>query len=159
MNEATAPATDAQLLIATCRVGSALFGIDTARVQEVVRAGEITRVHRSPACIRGVMNLRGRIVTVVDLGARLELGRADPGADSRIFIVDWETESVGLLVDCVEDVVTVARRDLVAPPENVRGVHSALLQGVCQPNGTPVALLDVDAVLRDVRPSGAVART
>ena len=76
------------LLIATFEVAGTLCGIDAMKVQEVVRVGEVTPVHHVPKQIVGVINLRGKIVTVIDLGVALEIGQLATGASSRIFIVE-----------------------------------------------------------------------
>ncbi len=63
------------LLVSVFRLGDAMFGIPAAQIQEVVQMGSVTPVHHAPPCIVGIRNLRGRIVTVIDLGMRLEYGR------------------------------------------------------------------------------------
>jgi purine-binding chemotaxis protein CheW len=93
------------------------------------------------------MNLRGRIVTVIDLGVKLELDRTERGADSRIFIVDWQGEQVGLLVDRVAEAIVVDQADLKSAPENVRNRQSRQFKGVFQVAGRLAALLDMAAVL------------
>src|SRR5215831_15099468 len=93
---------DETLLVSVFQLGNAMFGIPAAQIQEVVQMGSITPVHHAPSCIVGIRNLRGRIVTVIDLGTRLDLGEAERGPESRILIVDSEGELVGLLVDRVD---------------------------------------------------------
>jgi len=136
-----------QMLVSTFFLGDAAFGLDTAQVQEVVRVGDITPVHHAPGFVLGVMNLRGRIATVIDLGVKLDLARTEINSDSRIFIVEWEDEQIGLLVDRVADAVTVDRVDIKPAPENVRGVQGRQFMGVCYVDGGLIALLDLTAVL------------
>ncbi|MHC1744394.1 MAG: chemotaxis protein CheW [Syntrophobacteraceae bacterium] len=136
-----------QMLVSTFFLGDAAFGIDTEQVQEVVRVGDITAVHHAPQYVLGVMNLRGRIATVIDLGIKLDLAQTGIGPDSRIFIVEWEGEQVGLLVDRVADAIAVDRTDLKPPPENVRSLQGHQFKGVCSVEGRLVALLDMAAVL------------
>ena len=136
------------LLVATFALGDALFGIGAAQVQEVVRVGDITPVHHGPPYVAGIRNLRGRIVTVIDLAVRLDLGTVDTGADSRILIVDWQGEPIGLLVDSVADTISVNTSDLIPPPPNLHGVQSDNLRGVCRSGERLVALLDPASVLR-----------
>lgn len=136
-----------QMLVSTFFLGEAAFGLDTSQVQEVVRVGDITPVHQAPDFVLGVMNLRGRIATVIDLGVKLQINRSDVGEYSRIFIVEWEGEQIGLLVDRVADAISVDRADLKAPPENVRGVQGRQLKGVFQLEERLFALLDMEAVL------------
>lgn len=139
--------SDQQILVSIFFLGNAAFALDTAQIQEVVRVGDITPVHHAPEFVLGVMNLRGRIATVIDLGRKLELNPVEPDADSRIFIVDWQGEQVGLMVDRVSDAISIDRSDLKPPPENVRGMHGRQFQGVLQVGDRLVTLLDMALVL------------
>ena len=147
MVEHDATIDEQQILISTFFLGDAAFGLDTAQVQEVVRVGDITPVHHAPGFVVGVMNLRGRISTVIDLSIKLELDKARTGVDNRIFIVDWEGEQMGLLVDRVADAIALDRADLKPAPENVRGIQGRQFKGVFQVEGRLIALLDTAAVL------------
>ena len=136
-------------LVSTFLVGDRYFGINTSLVQEVVRFGEITPVHHSPEFILGVMNLRGRIVTVIDLCRKLS-GKLKEATDrSRIFIVDWRQEYVGLVVDDVGEVVPFERSALFRPPDNLPMIQAEMLQGVFHAGKILVALLNVERILDD----------
>jgi chemotaxis signal transduction protein len=147
MTVATANSSDRQILVITFVVGGALFGMETACVQEVVRLGAITPVHHAIPCVIGVMNLRGHISTVVDLAARLGLGHIDLQSDKRIIIVEWSTERVGLVVDQMQDVLSVDRDSIGPAPENVRSAQSNRMKGVFRSGEHIVAMLDLDKVL------------
>jgi len=139
---------ESSLLIVTFAIGEARFGIDAGRVQEVVQQRAIARVHHAPRFVAGVMNLRGRVITVIDLGEKLELGPASRSEDTRILIIEWKQEFVGLLVDNVEEVVSVERESISKQPGNVHGIQSTLIAGVFQDVRTRLAaLLDVDAIV------------
>jgi purine-binding chemotaxis protein CheW len=144
---ASEQADDGQL-VATFLLGDAAFGIGAAQVQEVVRVGDITPVHHAPPYVVGIRNLRGKIVTVIDLRVRLDLGIVDAGADRRILIVDWQGEPIGLLVDSVAETISVNPADVVPPPPNVHGIQSRNLRGVCRSGERLVALLDPGVVLK-----------
>lgn len=137
-----------KLLAATFLLGQAAFGVDTAQIQEVVRVGDLTPVHRAPDYVVGIRNLRGRIVTVLDLRTRLELGRITTSPDSRVLIVEAQGEPVGLLVDQVADTIEISPADIQPAPSNVNGVQSRHLLGVCRHGTRLVALLDLAAVLQ-----------
>jgi purine-binding chemotaxis protein CheW len=150
VQQASRPEADTEdALVSSFFIGETLFGFDTVTVQEVVRVGNVTPVHHAPPFVRGVMNLRGRIVTVVDLATRLGLGSVAVDDDSRTYIVEWKQEHLGLLVDRTSDVVTFDRGDVKPPPENVRGVSGRMLEGMCQAGGRLVALLNLEAMLDD----------
>jgi purine-binding chemotaxis protein CheW len=144
---AQAAATDRQILVITFVVSGSLFGMETSLVQEVVRLTSITPVHHAASCVIGVMNLRGHISTVIDLSARLGLGQADVGADKRIIIVEWSGERVGLVVDAMQDVLSVDRALIGPAPENVRMAQSNRMTGVFRSGDRIVAMLDLDKVL------------
>lgn len=135
------------LLVAVCKVKDQHFGLAADRVREIIRLPEITPVHSAPPGVVGVMNLRGRIVTVMDLGVKLNLEPLIRTPDSRIFIVEWSGELVGLLTDAVEDVFDMEAEGIKPPPDNVSGVNSTLLWGVCRRGEDLVALIDIDAIL------------
>jgi purine-binding chemotaxis protein CheW len=147
------------LLVATFHLGEAVFGIDAHQVQEAAKVGDITRVHHAPPDVVGIRNLRGRIVTVIDLRPRLHLGRVAASPANRILIVDGQGEPIGLLVDSVADAITTRPEDLAPPPPNLHGVQSRNLRGVCQGSGRLVALLDHTALLQsDERAPRAASR-
>lgn len=141
---------DQNQLVSTFCLGDALYGIDTMKVQEVVRVGDITRVHHAKDYILGIINLRGKIVTIIDLNTKLGMEAAAITPESRILIVGWEGEFVGLLVDRVADVVS-AEKDLIAPPpSNVKGIHGRYFEGVYQTEDDElIAILNVGMVFTD----------
>jgi purine-binding chemotaxis protein CheW len=140
--------TDESQLVATFLLGDAAFGIGTELVQEVVKVGDITPVHHAPPYIIGIRNLRGHIVTVIDLRIRLELGAITLGPESRIIIVDWKDEPIGLLVDSVADTMSIDKNDITPPPPNVHGIQGRNFVGVYRSRERIVALLDLGAVLK-----------
>jgi purine-binding chemotaxis protein CheW len=97
--------------------------------------------------VAGIRNLRGRIITVIDLCVRLGLGAVEIGPESRILIADWKGEPVGLLVDRVEDAVAVEAGGLEPAPPNLHGVQMQKLLGVFPSGERLAALLDLAAVL------------
>jgi purine-binding chemotaxis protein CheW len=140
--------TDDGLLIAGFLLGEAAFGIDAQQVQEVARVGNITPVCYAPPYVVGIRNLRGRIVTVIDLRVRLGMGKVIGAPDNRILIVDWQGEPIGLLVDSVSDTFSTTAAALAPPPPNLHGVQSKNLRGVCRGGDRLVALLDLGVVLQ-----------
>ena len=145
-NEDT-PQNEESMLVSTFVLGDAAFGVYTAKVQEVVRVGSITPVRGAAPCVLGIMNLRGRIATIIDLGLKLGIGAVDEARTNRIFIIDSRSEPIGLLVDSVTEVIEVDRADLEPVPENLAGIQGRQLMGVTQVGGRVTALLNLDAVL------------
>ncbi len=138
-----------QLQMSCFYVGSALCGIDIRVIQEMNKQMEMTRVPGAPAYVLGIMNLRGRIVTIIDLGKKLGLGQSKKTEQSRIIIVNSREENIGLLVDRIADVVTTRWEDVEPTPSNIKGLKGKYFHGVCKSGKELVAILDIDAVLAD----------
>jgi len=136
-----------QLLATTFDLRGALCALDASLVEEVVRRRRTTAVAHAPAYVMGVMNLRGKIVSVIDLGRKLDLGPAVPDEESRVYIVRERSELVGLLVDRAADVVEMDVAALEAPPANVPGVQSRFIRGIGRAGSRLAAVLDASAVL------------
>jgi purine-binding chemotaxis protein CheW len=143
------PETAADLLIATFQLGGddGFFGIDATLIQEVVMVGELTPVRHAPAYVAGIRNLRGKIITVIDLCVRLGLGYVEIGPESRILIADWKGEPVGLLVDRVDDAIALEADGLEPAPPNLHGLQMQKVRGVFRSGERLAALLDLAAVL------------
>lgn len=134
---------------ATFYLDDLLFGVDIASVQEINRQVEITPVPHAPEHVRGVINLRGEVATVIDLRTVLGLPPAEDSRDARNLIVHSQGEAIGLWVDRISDILTV-RSDLVSsPPANVDGIDGKFFQGVHTLEKDIVVLLDVEQVLAD----------
>jgi purine-binding chemotaxis protein CheW len=145
----TNPEVEEDLLVATFQLGGddGVFGIDATLIQEVVMVGELTPVRHAPDYVAGIRNLRGRIITVIDLCVRLGMGYVEIGPESRILIADWKGEPVGLLVDRVADAVTVGASAVEPSPPNLHGLQMQKLRGVFRSGERLAALLDLAEVL------------
>ena len=137
------------VLLATFFVREALCAMDASGIQEVIRLGPLTPVRHSPPEVAGIVNLRGKIVTILDLGLRLGLGPVVPSGDSRIFIIEDRNEFVGLLVDRVDEVVEVGRDKWQAPPANVLCGQARFFQGVYRTRGRVITVLDPASILAE----------
>jgi purine-binding chemotaxis protein CheW len=141
--------TTAELQFATFYVGHMLLGVDIKVVQEINRQSEITQVPHAPEYVRGVINLRGDVATVVDLRTILGLPKSDSNQQTRNLIVHHQGEAIGLLVDRISDILTLRDDEINPPPTNVDGVDGRLMSGVCTLESEIVVLLDIDEVLSD----------
>ncbi len=110
------------------------FGVDAQSVQEVIRYQEMTRVPLTPDCVNGLINLRGQIVTAIDM--RKRLGLRDRPADKLPMnvVVRSDEGAVSLLVDQIGDVIEVSSEDFETPPETLRGHAAELVQGAYKLN-------------------------
>ena len=128
----------------TFYLGADFFGVDVQQVQEVLRYQQQTRVPLAPKMIRGLINLRGQIVTALDLRCRLGLG--EPTEDTMHINVVVRTEDgvMSLLVDEIGDVVEVADEDFEPIPETVTGVARELIIGTYKLADRLLMILDID---------------
>jgi chemotaxis signal transduction protein len=115
-------ATDG-LLATRFTLGDASFGVDARLVQEVVKVGELTPVHSAPSGVIGVRNLRGRIVTVVDMATHLNLGHVESGPETRLLIMEHQGEFYGFLVDAVTDAIAMDEKRIGKPPARCHAGH------------------------------------
>ena len=144
----TQPSRAAQAnLLATFFIRDANCALDAAGVQEVIRLGRLTPVRHAPEEVVGIVNLRGRIVTVLDVGLKLGFDKALPGPDSRVFIVEDRNEFIGLLVDRVGEVVEVEGDQMGPPPANVSPAQRRFFKGVHRVGRQVITLVDVDQLL------------
>jgi purine-binding chemotaxis protein CheW len=142
-----APDGQAPLLVSTFYLREALFALDTGQVEEVVRLRRTTRVAGAPESVLGIMNLRGKIITVLDLAAILQLGKTTPSEESRLYIVRDGDGLAGLLVDCAADVIELDHAGLEPPPASIGATEGRFFRGIARASGHLVAVLDLDAVL------------
>jgi purine-binding chemotaxis protein CheW len=128
-------------------VGGYFFGVDVGRVREVICDQELTPVPLAHAVVEGLMNLRGRIVTTIDL--RRRLGLPERGADDIPYgvVIESTGELVCLLVDAVEDVLTVSQDAFEVPPETLDPAAREMIIGTYQLPEVLLLVLDSDKVL------------
>jgi purine-binding chemotaxis protein CheW len=141
----------------TCRLGDETYAVDILQVQEIREVNEVTRVPHVSPFVRGVINLRGAIVPIVDLG--LLFGFAEPAklAGASAIVLDVDSRLVGLVVSSVSDVMHLAEDEIAPTPELGTRAIAAAIAGIGtrrEADGAPstsVLLLDVDYVMRRVR--------
>lgn len=131
----------------TFALGNESFGLPVSSVQEILRAGFITRVPHAPNPVRGVTNMRGRVLPVVDLNVRLGLKESDITSLSRILVVESKGRLIGLLVDSVQQVLRLSLKAVQPAPPDVITAQSDYILGVYHLQDALVILLDVDRVL------------
>lgn len=135
--------------LATFFVGEALCGMDILKVQEINKLMERTWVPQAPEYVLGVLNLRGKIVTIIDLGKKLSLSATQLSDATRNIIVDSQDEYIGLLVDRIGDVVLADWDKVEPPPSNISGVQGKFFEGVYKTENSLVGILDVEEVLKE----------
>jgi purine-binding chemotaxis protein CheW len=148
-----------QALFCTFRLGDLLIGIDVRRVQEVLKHDQMTPVPLAPPEVRGLINLRGQIVTAVDL--RLQLGLPAAGDLAASVVIRAGEETFSLLVDAVGDVVAPPEGDFEPVPAGVPKRVCQVVLGAFKLSGGLLLVLDVDRVVArlEQRPEPSLARS
>jgi purine-binding chemotaxis protein CheW len=140
----------------TLTAAGQLFGLPIACVQDVFKPARITRVPLSGPEIAGVLNLRGRIVTAIDMRSRLDLHTQEAGQAPMAIGIEAKSESFGLLVDAVGEVLKLADADREPNPVNLERKLAAVSAGVYRLDGQLMVVLDIGRVL-DLRAETAAA--
>ncbi|WP_227767299.1 chemotaxis protein CheW [Zhaonella formicivorans] len=131
-------------------LGGETYGIDISVVHEIIRLQTITKVPRTPHFVEGVINLRGRIVPVIDLHKRFNLPVSEETQHSRIIVVEVAGVTVGMIVDSVSEVLRLPVANIEPPPTVISaGIDSAYLRGVGKWQEQLIILLDLDKVLHE----------
>jgi purine-binding chemotaxis protein CheW len=110
---------------------------------------EMTKVPQAPEYVTGILNLRGQIITVIDLGKKLGLTCIDFNEKTRNIIVNSDSEYIGLLVSHISDVVEAEWDKVEKPPANIGGVQGAFFKGVFKTKDRLIGILDVERVLSE----------
>jgi purine-binding chemotaxis protein CheW len=152
LGEAT-PAAAAAAQHLTFLLGTDLYAIGIMFVKEIIEYRRVTPVPMMPAWIRGVINLRGAVVPVMDLAARFQRPPAAITQRTCIVVVelegDGERRQVGVMVDAVSAVLDIAAADIEPPPTLGGAIHSQLAQGMGKIDGRFVVILDTERVMAD----------
>lgn len=136
-----------EIQLVVFRLGREEYGVSILQVQEIKRMMDITRVPHSPDFIKGVINLRGSVLPVIDLKKRLDLPPADYTDDTRIIIVKVEELVVGLIVDAVSEVSTIAGENIEPPTSVTTGASAQYIQGVGKQDDKLLILLNLQAIV------------
>ncbi len=135
----------------TCRLGAETYGLDILGVQEIRKLDHVTRVPRVPPFVRGVINLRGAIVPIVDLGLMFGFPEPLDLESASAIVLNAQGRLVGLAVTAVSDVIALAQEEIAPPPElGNRAVASAIL-GIATQEDSSLLLLDIEHLLARIR--------
>ena len=133
--------------ICTFFVDQYFFGVEASRVQEIIRHQEMTEVPLADPVIRGLINLRGQIVTAIDLRKRLGFPEIEEGRLPTNVVIRMEDGAISLLVDEIGDVMDVSEDHFESPPDNLRGETRVMIKKVCKLEDKLLLILDADQVL------------
>jgi purine-binding chemotaxis protein CheW len=134
--------------VVSFRIGKELFGVYIQIVQEIVRVPEITPVPEMPLFVEGVINLRGKIVSIVELSKRLKIEGSSKTRANRILIIELDKKVVGLLVDAVTEILRIPPESIEPTPDIVTSVGSEYIMGVGKLPDKLIILLDLKNILK-----------
>jgi purine-binding chemotaxis protein CheW len=139
--------SDEVLQLVSFTLGKEEFGIDILRVQEINRTSSVTRVPNAPHFIEGVINLRGKVIPIVDLRKRFGMPQSQHDKNTRIIVVEVLTKTVGFIVDSVREVLRIPQSVVDPPPPIVGGISSDYIEGVGKMDDRLLILLNLEKAL------------
>jgi len=137
-----------ELQIVGFRIGRETFGLPISLVHEIVRPPEITNVPHAPEYVEGVMNLRGRIVPVIDLRRRFGGAAIANSRKNRVLVVDVDSRAVGLIVDSASEVLKISDAQIEPPPNVLTDAATSYVTGVAKHQGRLIILVDLRRILQ-----------
>ena len=150
MSTQAAKASDDPILQwVTFRLDNETYGINVMQVQEVLRYTEIAPVPGAPSYVLGIINLRGNVVTVIDTRKRFGLACSETTDQTRIVIIESDSQVIGILVDAVAEVVYLRQSEIEATPNVGNEENAKFIQGVCHKNDELLILVDLEKFMTD----------
>ncbi|MFP4369757.1 MAG: chemotaxis protein CheW [Bacteroidota bacterium] len=146
-NAGVAVSNNELLQLVSFNIGTEEFGVDILKVQEINRMVEVTRVPNAPEYVEGVINLRGKVIPIIDLRKRLGMQDKDYDKDTRIVVVELETKVIGFIVDSVNEVLRINKSITEQPPPMVAGIDSEYITAIGKLEDRLLILLDLEKIL------------
>jgi len=138
---------EAEIQLVVFQLGNEEYGAVIDKVQEIVILGEVTRMPKAPAFVEGVINLRGRVVPVIDIGKRFDLPSKERDKNARIMVVLIEGVAMGMIVDSISEVLRISKEAIEPPPPIIGDSSATYIKGVGKVGDRLVTLVDLDKVL------------
>lgn len=128
-------------------IGNEEYAVDILKVQEINRIAQITKVPNSPDFVEGVINLRGKVIPILDLRIRMGMGKIEHDSRTRIIVVEVNQKTIGFIVDEVSEVLRIPANVIEPPPQLVTGKKSEFITGVGKLEDRLLILLDLDKII------------
>ncbi|MGR6835249.1 chemotaxis protein CheW [Syntrophomonas erecta] len=144
-------AEEIQLVVFTIRQGEVVceYGVPITQVQEIITMVNPTKLPQAPDFVEGIINLRGKIIPIIDLKKRFNMGQSQVTDDTRSVVVEVEGQTVGIIVDEVSEVLRLPVSSIEPPPAVVGGINAEYLTGVGKLDDRLLILLDMDKILSE----------
>jgi purine-binding chemotaxis protein CheW len=133
----------------TFALGREVYGIEIRYVTEIIGIQPITEVPEVPPYVRGIINLRGKIIPVVDVRLKFRKNAAEYNDRTCIIVIDIKNTSVGLIVDNVSEVLAISENEIVPPPDSKTGFHNRYIKGIGKVGENVKLLLECEKLLTD----------
>ena len=130
-------------------LGSEIYGVDIASVREIIPIQKIVSVPRAPEFVEGIINLRGRVIPVLDLRKHFGFERKKGDRNQRIVLVEAGSESIGVIVDSVSSVLRIADDSVEPPASVIVGPEIEYIYGIAKVDGDLIVLLDLTRIISD----------
>ena len=137
------------LQLVSFRMGNDEFGVDILKVREINRMMEVTRVPNSPLYVEGIINLRGKVIPVINLRQRLDLEDKAPDTHTRIMVMELGGQTVGFVVDAVREVLRIPKSITEAPPDIGNEAKADFIMAVGKLSDRLLILLDLERLFRE----------
>jgi purine-binding chemotaxis protein CheW len=124
-----------------------IYGLDIATVHEIIRMQPITKVPKAPVYVEGVINLRGKVIPVVDLGKKFGMEKVEEGKNNRIVVVNIQGTTIGIIVDAVTEVLRLPESAVEPVSDIVTNNYLKYLQGIAKVGDKMIILLALDKLL------------
>jgi purine-binding chemotaxis protein CheW len=155
VNNNDAGAHDRELQLLVFRLGDEEYGLDVLDVQEIDRMCAVNKIPNTPSFVDGMINLRGSVITVINLREHFGLAKKEKNKKTRIIVINARTKKLGFIVDSVVDVVSLPYVALTRPSGGAAHTMGSYVAGVGDIGGRPVIVLDVEKLLEGI--AGAVS--
>lgn len=137
------------LKLVSFNLGNEEFGLDIKSVQEINRMVDITRVPNSPEFVTGVINLRGKVIPIIDLRKRFGFPPKEHDRNTRIIVVELASMIVGFIVDAVREVIRIPKDIIEPPPSIIAGIGSEYIAAVAKLENRLLIILDLERILQE----------
>ncbi|MZP29906.1 chemotaxis protein CheW [Heliobacterium undosum] len=138
-----------EIQLVVFRLGTEEYGVPITQVQEINRLLTPTKIPQAPSFVEGIINLRGKIIPIIDLKKRFGLAQEEHTANTRIIVVNVERHTVGIIVDAVTEVLRMPQSAIEPPPPMISTISSDYLKGVGKVDERLLILLDLDKILTE----------
>jgi len=144
-------ADETQLVVFKLKTGDVVceYGVPITKVQEIIPMAEPTRLPQVPDFVEGIINLRGKIIPIIDLKKRFAMEASQVTSESRSVVVEVEGQTVGIIVDEVSEVLRLSQDNIEPPPAVIGGITAEYLTGVGKLEDRLLILLDMDKIFSE----------